>query len=68
MFNMKENAGGNDGYQLRITYNAKTGRYMLAGYVVFMNRNNTMRYDQDGAILDFANLEGVLTHIIRYGE
>jgi hypothetical protein len=65
---MEQNAGGNDGYQLRITYNAEMGNYMLTGYVVRMDQNNIMKYDQDGATLFFETLERALSHIIRYGE
>lgn len=65
---MPQNSGGNDGYQLRITYNVETREYYLTGYVIFKDNNNRMRYDADGASLSFRKLEDAIAHITDYPE
>ena len=67
MFDMKENSGGNEGYQLRITYRVKSGKFSLSGYVIFMDQNNRVTYDLDGEPLVFDSLEKALEHIQNYG-
>lgn len=68
MFDMRQNAGGNAGYELRISYNKDMNKFFVSGYVIFMDGNNRMRYDRDGASLQFTTMEAAIEHITNYPE
>ena len=64
MFDIVKNAGEDEGYQLRITYNTTLKKVMVTGFSVYMDGTRT-RFAQDGATLIFDSLEDAINHIIN---
>ena len=68
MFNFVESAGDNAGYQIRITYNPETKKYLISGYIMFKDRSGYLEHDRDGAPIVFDTIEAALTWIINYPD
>ena len=63
MIDLKEAAGDNEGYQLRINYIAAKDQYSVTGYLVFMGRENETEYGKDGATLFFKTSEEMMKYL-----
>lgn len=65
---MQKNAGDNEGYQLRITYDALENRYSLSGFIIIQKfqNNDKLSFAKDGKELYFDSIEEVLEHITQY--
>jgi len=67
MFNLREEAGDNAGYELRIGYDHRRNQFYVRGYIVFMEpRFDVKEYERDGATLWFASQDDALKHITEY--
>jgi hypothetical protein len=67
MFDLKENAGDNHGYELRIGYNRARAMFYVRGYIVFrQDRYEVTEYERDGSTLWFPSQEDAMEHILKY--
>jgi hypothetical protein len=66
MFDPKEHAGDNAGYELRIRYDVDTNRYFVTGYIIFKGSYNRVEYDRDGMSIFFDSMKDAMRHITEY--
>lgn len=67
MVNMEKLAGGDLGYQLRITFNKEYNKFFLEGYVVTgYHTHKVPVLDKDGAMLQFDSIEAVIKHLVEF--
>jgi len=68
MFDLKEQAGDDAGYELRVGYSRAHDQFYVKGYIIFLGKHGLHEYERDGATLWFPTIDDALKHITQYPE